>query len=239
MAGTALHRAIEAYHGYEDADPETELVQRWKDVKPIVVAERALGKRVTVDLGRSLEALALYVDKYPRNPMDSSEWPFTLPVPGLSVPLVGFLDLLTEDKTIRDIKTAGSSKTWTQEKANGELQATCYIWAVYQLIHELRPFEYVILHTGPDAPVSLNVIETTRTLADLEAFEALICRVHERMQLGNEAMRPTCPKGWCNHPEQCELFLVEQRQLTGEPEPKVRAPRAKKPEPTLRLGGNR
>jgi CRISPR/Cas system-associated exonuclease Cas4 (RecB family) len=234
MAGTALHRAIEAYHGYEDADPETELVNRWKELKPVIAADRALGKPIKVDLGRSLDALALYVDKYPRNPMDSSEWPFRQAVPGLSVPLIGFLDLLTEDKTIRDIKTAGSMKTWTQAKADGELQATAYIWVINELIGELRPFEYVILHTGPDAPVSLTVIETTRTLDDLKAFEALLVRVHDRMQLGNEAMRATCPKGWCNHPEQCQLFQVEQRAILGLPEPVEQPKRAKVAGPQLR-----
>ncbi len=234
MAGTALHRAIEAYHGYEDADPETELVQRWKDLKPVITSERALGRPIKVDLGRSLEALALYMARYPRNPMDASEWPFRQAVPGLSVPLIGFLDLLTEDKTIRDIKTTGSPKTWTQAKANSELQATAYIWVVHELIQELRPFEYVILHTGPDAPVSLNVIRTTRTVDELKAFEGLLVRVHDRMSLGSPEMRPTCPKGWCNHPESCELFMVEQRALTGEPEPAEKPKREKVAAPQLR-----
>lgn len=237
MAGTALHRAIEAYHGTEDADPELELVERWKELKPVIVSEKALGRPIKVDLGRSLEALGLYVERYARNPMDSSEWPFRMTVPGLSVPLIGFLDLLTEDKTIRDIKTAGNPKTWTQAKANGELQATAYIWVVHELIGELRPFEYVVLHTGPDAPVSLTVIETTRTMDDLQAFEQLLVRVHERMQLGSPEMRETCPKGWCNHPEQCALFMVEQRALTGEPEPKPRRAREEKNEPRLVLKG--
>lgn len=230
MAGTAFHRSVELHHTQPDADPEQELVTRWKDLKPVITAERALGKRISVDLSRSLEALDLYRSRYPYNPMDSSEYPFTQNIPGLSVPLIGFIDVLTEDKILRDIKTTGNPRTWIQAKADGALQATAYIHYCYSAFGELFPFEFVVLHTGPDAPVSLSVIRTTRTVDELKAFEGLIIRVHAEMRLGSPQMRPTCPRGWCNHPEQCELFMVEQRALTGEPAPTVKPEKPKAPQ---------
>ncbi len=233
MAGTAFHRSVELHHTQPEADPEQELVNRWKDLKPVIQSERALGKRVTVDLSRSLEALDLYRARYSYNPMDSSEYPFTQDIPGLSVPLIGFIDVLTEDRIIRDIKTTGNPRTWTQAKADASIQATAYIGYLYSLLGELVPFEFVVLHTGPDAPVSLNVIRTTRTVEALKAFEGLLLRVHAEMRLGSPQMRPTCQKGWCNHPEQCAEFMMTQRLLTGELEPVEKVKREKVAAPQL------
>ncbi len=241
MAGSALHAAAELHHRDVDgdADPEVELLQRWKAVKPVITAERALGKFVQVDLSRSLEALALYRQRYPRQVGDSAEEPFTIKIPGVNVPFKGFMDLVTAGNLIRDIKTTGSS-SWTQEKADTDLQATAYCYAFHQLTGQMPAgFEFVVLYTGVKHSVDLTVLPTTRTALHFEAFELLVKDVYDRMQLGS--LKQTCPSGWCNHPESCSLTMIEQRRLLGEPEPEPKKKRERKEtnEPTLRFSRSR
>lgn len=240
LAGTALHAAIELHHlpfGEDDTepDPELELVKRWQEIKPVIAAEQVLGKTVLVDLARSLQALELYRTKFPPNRLDSAEWYFEHEIPGLSVPFCGFIDLVTEDKIIRDHKS-GSSK-WDQAKADKDLQATAYVYAMWREIGEILPFEFVILYTGFQQPVSVRTIPTTRTMAQLEAFEELLRTIYGQMQVGHLQQR--CRAGWCAWTEECTRFMTQQRLATGETEAKPQKAREPKPEPVVTLGAKK
>ncbi len=226
LAGTAFHAAVELHHrdNDEDADPETELVQRWKAVKPVMAEERVLGKAVLVDLARSLQALDLYRERFPRQDYDGTEEFFTATVPEVPVPLIGYMDVVTSTNIIRDIKTTASS-SWTQEKADADLQATIYCYAFHQMTGVIPEFEFVVLYTGVQRPVSLTVIPTVRTPKHFEGLELLVREVYERMQQSEHLLASCKPASWCNFNEQCELFMVDRRQRLGEPEPKKRARR--------------
>jgi hypothetical protein len=53
-----------------------------------------------------------------------------LNVPGVPIPVIGFIDLIAEDGVPGDIKT--SAKSWSQERAQGELQSLFYLAALNQ-----------------------------------------------------------------------------------------------------------
>jgi hypothetical protein len=54
----------------------------------------------------------------------------TLSVPGVPVPVIGYIDIITADGIPCDFKTSG--KAWYQEKANAELQPLFYLAAMAQ-----------------------------------------------------------------------------------------------------------
>ncbi len=233
LAGVALHAAVEIHHRYEDHDPETELVQRWKAVRPVIQAERALGKPIMVDLARSLTALDLYRERFPFQPYDGAEEFFSVTIPGVPVPIIGYMDLVTSDNLICDVKTTGSN-SWTPEKADTELQATLYAYAFHQMTGELpQGFEYRVLYTGTRKPVDLTVLPTQRTAKHFEALEILVRDVYAHMQ--TEPLRQTCPRGWCSTPDACAAHVAKQRLLTGEPEPEAKPKREKVAAPQLRV----
>ncbi len=231
LAGVALHAAVEIHHRYEDHDPETELVQRWKAVRPVMQAERALGKTVQVDLARSLTALELYRNRFPFQPYDGAEEFFRVTIPGVPVPIIGYMDLVTSDNLICDMKTTGSN-SWTQEKADTELQATMYTYAFRQLTGELpQGFEYRVLYTGTRKPVDLTILPTQRTPKHFAALEILVRDVYEQMQ--HQPLRQSCPRGWCSTPDACTAHVAKQRLLTGEPEPELFPEKVKPKAPQL------
>ena len=54
-----------------------------------------------------------------------------LNVPGVPVPIIGYIDIMTADGVPGDFKTA--SMAWTDQKAKGELQPVFYLAALNQL----------------------------------------------------------------------------------------------------------
>ena len=55
----------------------------------------------------------------------------TLEVPEVDVPIIGYIDIILADGTPADFKTA--SKSWTQDKAESELQPVFYLAAMGQM----------------------------------------------------------------------------------------------------------
>ncbi len=59
-----------------------------------------------------------------------------LRVPGVPVPVIGYIDVILEDGTPADFKT--SAKSWTQDQANNSLQTLFYIAALNQAGFEVN-----------------------------------------------------------------------------------------------------
>lgn len=127
---------------------------------------------------------------------ESLELPTELTIPGVSVPIIGFIDMIDLDGTPIDIKTA--SRKWSQEQANTDLQATFYLAALEQagLIQLPAKFRFIVF-TKTKHP-DVQILETTRTHADVFALYGLVNEVWQAIQ--REVFMPTDPSNWwCSH----------------------------------------
>jgi len=89
----------------------------------------------------------------------------SLSIPGLPIPLIGYVDLITSDGVPCDFKTASAKSRWSAEQARGELQPLIYLAALAQEGYALNPdlrFRYIILRKMKTTPKA-QVIEIKQT----------------------------------------------------------------------------
>lgn len=89
----------------------------------------------------------------------------TLSVPGVPVPIIGYIDFIAQDGVPCDLKT--SSKSWTDGKAADSLQGLFYLAALNQAgmnFHGWR-FRHVVFVKTKEPKV--QVLENRHTLAEL------------------------------------------------------------------------
>lgn len=130
--GSAWHGAIEMLLTNRSADPHSVWNEHWetqlnknKDIDwgmddPETYFNdgiRMLDAQETKDLIKNLEVQE--VEKFVK-----------LKVPGVPIPVIGYIDVITKDGIPGDFKT--SSKSWSQERATGELQPLFYLAALNQ-----------------------------------------------------------------------------------------------------------
>jgi hypothetical protein len=141
--GTAFHKEVESYH---------------------------LGTRYNEEL------ISSYVAQYPRLDGDAVEvgFEFTPRLPAtdeaLPVTLTGIIDRLSWNE-IRDLKT--SSVSWSQRRADEDIQATLYCYFIWQELGELLPFTFMIYRKDwkPTSRFSqIQEVTTTRTVEDFKSF---------------------------------------------------------------------
>lgn len=125
----------------------------------------------------------------------------TLRVPGVPVPIVGYIDLVTEDGVPGDFKT--SRAKWSQSDAESEIQSLFYIAAMSQLgktVPGNRFRHYVVTKTKePQA----QVLEHRHTWKEVAWLYDLIGRVWK----GIEAEQfPLNPNGWICGSKYCSFF---------------------------------
>ncbi len=194
--GTAIHRALTAYH--RGKDDELELLAAWKECVTVPTPSGSIQ--------RALSALALYRAQIETTDIDDADYWFSLPVDGLPVPIIGAFDLTrvsaqaTGGGEAWDWKT-GKGTNWRQEKADTELQATVYWWAYTKLAgFEPSRFVYIVIQTESGEPW-IKPFTTHRTPEQVAIFEDLCRDVYRRML--NDPVISTCPRNWCRFPEQC------------------------------------
>src|SRR3972149_8044082 len=71
---------------------------------------------------------------------ESIEREVTLRVPGVPIPIIGYIDMIEADGIPCDFKT--SSKSWSQERAYNELQPVFYLAALNQMGYQLEGMAY-------------------------------------------------------------------------------------------------
>lgn len=128
--------------------------------------------------------------------LESLEMETELHIPGVTVPIVGFIDMIDLDGTPVDIKTA--SRKWTQEQVDTDLQATFYLAALEQagLIQLPAKFRFIVF-TKTKHP-DVQILETTRTHADVFALYGFVNEVWQAIQ--REVFIPADPSNWwCSH----------------------------------------
>lgn len=110
-------------------------------------------------------------------------------VPGVDVPIMGYLDLDTKQRVV-EFKT--SAALWNQVRVDTEIQGTIY-WLGHQVLHGTRPSEvrYIIMPTRglPD----IKILDTKRNKQDILKFYDHTRRIWKEMNLGVYAANcPSC-----------------------------------------------
>ena len=126
----------------------------------------------------------------------------TLMVPGVEVPIIGYIDLITSDGVPCDFKT--SAKSWYAAKAHEEMQPTFYLAALTQegiAPDDFRFRYYIFVKTKkPKA----QIIETKRTPAQLFWLLEMIREVWDGIRAG--VFPPTGPGSWKCSKKYCEFW---------------------------------
>ena len=134
------------------------------------------------------------------------DYEIELHVPGLPVPVTGFIDMIAADGLTYDFKTAG--KKWTQGQADSSLQPTVYLAALQQsgLVSLPASFRYMIF-TKTKSP-EVQIIDTVRTAADVLAFYELARDVWRAIEAGiyvpNGIGSWKCSQNYCEFWQLCE-----------------------------------
>lgn len=121
-----------------------------------------------------------------------------LRVPGVPVPIKGYIDIVTNDGVPGDFKT--SAQSWTQDKAKAELQPLFYLAAMNQLGRDspgLRFRHYVITKTKVP---KVQVIETQHTWDSIFWLYGLIQQVWRAIESETYVMNP---HAWLCGPKYC------------------------------------
>lgn len=202
--GSAFHETIEKY------------VIKTTDLNIFTLWAEAWGKQsetVTLDEGDTLESLqnegirmftspkVMYEINAIQSPQ-AIELPVRLTVPGVPVPVIGFIDIVTADGVIGDIKTAKSK--WPEDKARNSLQPLFYLAACQQMgiATPMKFRHYVFVKTKEP---QVQVIETEYKPAQLLFLFSLIQNVWKSIDA--EAFHES-PDGWLCNENYCDFWQL-------------------------------
>jgi hypothetical protein len=123
-----------------------------------------------------------------------------LRVPGVSVPVIGYIDVILDDETPADFKT--SARAWSDDKAAGSLQSLFYLAALNQAGFEVNwRFKHYIF-TKTKTP-QVQVLEHSHKPGELFFLFDLIRRCWDAIQ--KEAY-PLNPTGWRCSEKYCDAW---------------------------------
>lgn len=127
-----------------------------------------------------------------------------LRVPSVPVPIIGFIDIVTNDGVPGDFKT--SAQQWSQSKAAAELQPLFYLAALNQLGRNspgLRFRHYVIVKTKEP---KVQMFETSHTWDSIFWLYSLIQQVWRAIESESFVVNPNawmCGPKWCGAWSRC------------------------------------
>ena len=127
-----------------------------------------------------------------------------LRVPGVPVPVIGYIDLVEQDGVPCDFKTA--ARSWSASRAQSELQPVFYLAALNQSGYELNPdlrFRHYVF-TKAKSP-QVQIWDTERTPSDLFWLFDLIAEVWRGIERG---VFPPNPSTWKCSRKHCEYWSL-------------------------------
>lgn len=135
---------------------------------------------------------------------DAPEWiekRIELKVPGVPIPVLGFIDIVTADGIPGDFKT--SSKSWTMDKALGETQPLFYLAALNQLgihSHNWKFRHFVFVKTKEP---KFQIMEHVHNPTEVFWLFEMIRRAWQGIEAG---VFPISPGSWKCSPNYCEFW---------------------------------
>lgn len=129
------------------------------------------------------------------------EKPVELTVPGVPIPVIGYIDVITEDGVPGDFKTP--NKSWSEDKAQGEMQPLFYLAALSQTgtpVPGGKFRHYVFVKTKVP---KVQVIEHEHDLREVFFLFELIQSVWKGISANVFIPNPT---SWKCSPNYCEFW---------------------------------
>jgi len=122
----------------------------------------------------------------------------TLTVPGVPVPIIGYIDVITSDGVPGDFKT--SSTRWSAEKATGELQPLFYLAALNQAGFNVPglTFRHYVVTKGKTPTATVH--EHRHTYEEILWLFDNIARVYRAIMA---EVYPMNPGSWLCNPKYC------------------------------------
>lgn len=205
--GTAVHQAVE--HHLADGTP---LLDHWQTAWQRATEGQVIiwgadtpehhfneGVRILGDSKIRAALGAIKVDHDELGPR--IERKVELRVPGVPLPIIGYVDFVTADKVPGDLKTAG--RAWAPDRAQGELQTLFYLAAFNQAGIPTPGWKfrhYVITKTKSP---TLTVFEHQHSAGELMFLFDLIGRIWRAIE---HEVFPLNPTGWLCDPKYCSYF---------------------------------
>lgn len=134
--------------------------------------------------------------------VNAIEYHVSFNVPGVPVPIVGYVDMIARPCMGVDFKTAGRS--WTQERADKDLQSLFYVAALHQMGIVTLPaqFEYIVFVKLKTPKVQRFTV--TKTAEDVWWLFRLIADAYNAIQ--GEAYMPNGVGSWMCSPRYCGFY---------------------------------
>lgn len=214
MFGSAIHNTVEALitantQGENAVNPvesftksfaekiaETEIID-WQDTSEGDQLRLATKILNTPEIVSELNALRAKVDS---DGVPMIERKVELSVPGVDVPVIGYIDIILDDGTPADFKTA--SRAWSQLQADNSMQSLFYIAALNQAGEDVNwKFKHLVI-TKTLSP-KFQCLEHSHAPKEIFFLFDLIQSVWSGIQ--NEVFVPN-PDAWKCSPCWCSFF---------------------------------
>lgn len=129
----------------------------------------------------------------------------TLEVPEVDVPIIGYIDIITDDGTPADFKT--SARSWTADKARSEKQPVFYLAAMGQMgIPVNWHFRHYVM--VKNKVPKFQTFDTERTPAEIARLFTEIQTVWNAIKA--EQFLPAAPGSWKCSEKCCEYWRICQ-----------------------------
>ena len=127
-----------------------------------------------------------------------------LNVPGVPIPIIGYIDIIQSDLTSADFKT--SSISWSEEKANAETQSLFYLAAMNQLGMPTPEWKFTHFVFVKTKTPKFQKLEHYHNPAQLMWLFKMIQNVWKGIEAGIFPENPTgwkCSQNWCEYWHLC------------------------------------
>ena len=204
--GSAFHKTIEAFLTRDTSEPlEAIWCEQWAakvdEESNIAWSSDTTGNlnAMGIKMFSDIDIIATIEALRPADPENIERF-VELRVPGVPIPIVGYIDFITGAGIPCDFKT--SSKKWYGDKAASEMQPLFYLAALNQADHDcdMRFRHYVFTKTKAPA---LQVFDTQRTLGEILWLFGLIREVWKAIEA---EVFPPNPDTWKCSEKLCEYW---------------------------------
>jgi hypothetical protein len=137
---------------------------------------------------------------------------FKIELPALTHDVVGYIDLITEDNKIVDLKT--SKRAMSQTDTEASTQLSLYAAAMSDLAPELTVRLDVLIEGSVKRPVRRQVLDATRDKTDLPVIGRRLAVVSKTIDAGLFPPAPVgawwCSESWCGYWRSCPYVNSER-----------------------------
>ena len=206
--GSAFHDTVESYlRGESDSFGDLWSKSWRKHTEGVDVdfgtstAEESFNLGVKMLTDKSIVA-QLHDTFFVHDQLPKIETKIELRVPGVPIPVIGFIDIITGDGIPGDFKT--SARSWSSDKAYEEMQPVFYLAALHQLgIADTWSFRhYIFVKTKTP---QFQAIESSHTQKEIDWLFGMIRNVWRAI---DAKVYPENPTTWKCNPSWCEYWNI-------------------------------